>query len=190
MTINYRLLLATVQEVTERMFTTTLSSQPIYSRSRLSEFAPARESGRFNETDSDNARDRDATFGRWFHCLTGPLTYVYECSHLHLSFSMHMPNGKSESNVTPGPDRVSKEAKRGSHKPYMWSYFCLGSQNRNTGPRQCSTREPTVYSYTASHRSPLFRVDSPTRLQKHHCDHPSRLTNINILIVTLSSIKQ
>ena len=46
-----------------------------------------------------------------------------------------MPNGKPESSVTPGPDWVSKEAKRGSHKPYMWSYFCLGSQNRNSGPR-------------------------------------------------------
>ena len=45
-----------------------------------------------------------------------------------------MPNGKPESSVTPGPDRVSKEAKRGSHKPYMWSYGCLGSQNRNSGP--------------------------------------------------------
>src|SRR3954469_23890274 len=38
------------------------------------------------------------------------------------SFSMHMPNGKPESSVTPGPDRICKEAKRGSHKPYMWSY--------------------------------------------------------------------
>src|SRR3954467_3904735 len=70
-------------------------------------------------------------------------------------FSMHMPNGKPESIVTPGPDRVSKEAKRGSHKPYMWSYSCLGSQS-SLG--QCSTRQPTVYSYTSSHRSPLVRV--------------------------------
>src|SRR3954462_7960433 len=37
------------------------------------------------------------------------------------SFSMHMPNGKPESSVTPRPDRICKEAKRGSHKPYMWS---------------------------------------------------------------------
>src|SRR3954471_9858527 len=121
MTIGYRLLLAIVQQVTARMFTTTLRSQPVYSRNRLSEFGTARESGRFNDTDSDNARDRDATFVRWFRCLTGPLTYVYDATLLH-SFSMHMPNGKPESSVTPGPDRVSKEAKRGSHKPYMWSY--------------------------------------------------------------------
>src|SRR3954463_9148960 len=40
MTIGYRLLLATVQEVTARMFTTTLRSQPVYSRSRLSELLP------------------------------------------------------------------------------------------------------------------------------------------------------
>ena len=46
-----------------------------------------------------------------------------------------MPNGKPESIVTPGPDRVSKEANQGSHKPYMWSYSCLGSQNRNSWPR-------------------------------------------------------
>src|ERR1043165_8212771 len=135
MTIGYGLLLATIQEVTARMFTTTLRPQPVYSRSRLPEFGTIRESGRFNDTDSDNARDRDATFARWFRCLTGPPTYVYECNHLHLSLSMHMPNGNPESNVTPGPDWVSKEAKRGSHKPYMWSYFCLGSQNRNSGPR-------------------------------------------------------
>src|ERR1044071_9714075 len=32
--------LATVQEVTTRMFTTTLCSQPVYSRSRLSELPP------------------------------------------------------------------------------------------------------------------------------------------------------
>ena len=40
MTIGYILLLATVQEVTARMFTTTLRSQPIYSMSRLSELLP------------------------------------------------------------------------------------------------------------------------------------------------------
>src|SRR3954465_1498423 len=80
MTIGYRLLLATVQEVTARMFTTTLRSQLTYSRSRLSEFGTARESGRFNDTDSDNARDRDATFARWFRCLTGPPTYLYDAT--------------------------------------------------------------------------------------------------------------
>ena len=121
MTIGYRFLLATVQEVTARMFTTTLRSQPVYSRSRLSEFVTARESGRFHETDSDNVRDRDATSARWFYCLTGPPTYLYDAT-FHHSFSMHMPNGKPESSVTRGPDRICKEAKRGSHKPYMWSY--------------------------------------------------------------------
>src|SRR3954467_284398 len=121
MTIGYRLLLSTVQEVTTRMFTMTLRSQPVYSRSRLPEFGTARESGRFNETDSDNARDRDATSARWFYCLTGPPTYIYDATFIYY-FSMHMPNGKPESIVTPGPDRVSKEAKRGSRKPYMWSY--------------------------------------------------------------------
>src|SRR3954470_10423782 len=72
--------LATVQEVTARMFTTTLRSQPVYSRSRLSEFASAREPGRINETDSNNVSDRDATSGRWFSCLTGALTYLYDAT--------------------------------------------------------------------------------------------------------------
>jgi hypothetical protein len=76
MTIGYRFLLATVQEVTARMFTTTLRSQPVYSRSRLSEFVTAREPGRINETDPDNVGNRDATSDRWFHCLTDPPTYL------------------------------------------------------------------------------------------------------------------
>src|SRR3954469_22621568 len=42
--------------------------------------------------------------------------------HRSTHMSMHKSNGKPESSVTPGPDRVRKEAKRGSHKPYMWSY--------------------------------------------------------------------
>src|ERR1041385_1207573 len=76
MTISYRLLLATVQEVTARMFTTTLRSQPVYSSSRLSEFVTARESGWINDTESDNVGNRDATSDRWFHCLTDPPTYL------------------------------------------------------------------------------------------------------------------
>ena len=75
MTIGYRLLLATVQEVTARMFNTTLRSQPVYSRSRLSEFVTAREPGRINDTDSDNVGNRDAA-RRWFRCLTNPPTYL------------------------------------------------------------------------------------------------------------------
>src|SRR3954469_10206074 len=67
--------LATVQEVTARMFTTTLLSQPVYSRSRLSEFVTARESVRINDTDPDNVGNRDATCDRWFHCLTDLPTF-------------------------------------------------------------------------------------------------------------------
>src|ERR1041385_7192940 len=80
MTIGYRLLLATVQEVTARMFTTTLRSQPVYSRSRLSEFVTARESGRINDTDPDNVGNQDATSDRWFDCLTDPPTYLYDAT--------------------------------------------------------------------------------------------------------------
>src|SRR3954462_15259476 len=95
MTIGYRLLLATVQEVTAKMFTTTLRSQPVYSRSQLSEFGTARESDRFNKTDSDNARDRDANSARWFYCLTGPPTYLYDATFQHsflCTCQMESPN--------------------------------------------------------------------------------------------------
>src|SRR4051812_15081153 len=68
--------LVTIQGVPARMFTTTLCSQPVYSRSRLSEFFTARESGRINDTDSDNVGNRDATSDRWFHFLTDPPTYL------------------------------------------------------------------------------------------------------------------
>src|SRR3954469_7117518 len=96
MTIGYRFLLATVQEVTARMFTTTLRSQPVYSRSRLSEFVTAREPGRINETDPDNVGNRDATTNRWFHCLTDPPTYLGWCNISTHSFPMHMSNGMPE----------------------------------------------------------------------------------------------
>src|SRR4051812_31323053 len=68
--------LVTIQGVPARMFTTTLRSQPVYSRSRLSEFFTAQESGRINDTDSDNVGNRDATSYRWFQCLIDPPTYL------------------------------------------------------------------------------------------------------------------
>src|SRR3954468_16948512 len=101
MTIGYRFLLATVQEVTARMFTTTLRSQPVYSKSRLSEFVTARESGRFNDTDSDNVGDRDATFSRRFPCLTGAPTYLYDATIPSFFFYAHA-KWKARTNVTPG----------------------------------------------------------------------------------------
>src|SRR3954462_14482926 len=49
----------------------------------------------------------------------------------------------------------------------------LGSPHKNSDLGRCSTRQPTVYSYTASHRSPCIRVDSPTHFyHHHHCCHP------------------
>src|SRR3954468_8183138 len=94
------------------------------------------------------------------------------------NFSMHMPNGKPESIVTPGPDRVRKEAKRGPHKTlHVVILFVLDHKTGTWGLGQCSTRQPTVYSYTASHRSPFLRVDSPTRYHEHQYEYPSRLTN-------------
>src|SRR3954463_1460416 len=143
--------------------------------------------------DSDNARDRVATSARWFYCLTGPPTYLYDAT-FHHSFSMHMPNGKPESNVTPGPDRVSKEARWGSHKPYMWSYSLSWITIGTRGLGQCSTRQPTVYSYTASHRSPCIRVDSPTQFHLHqHNDHyhpDSQFNNIINIVATKHAYKE
>src|ERR1041385_3451971 len=68
--------LVTIQGVPARMFTMTLCSQPVYSRSRVSEFVTAREFGRINDTDSDNVGNRDTTSDRWFHCLIDPPAYL------------------------------------------------------------------------------------------------------------------
>src|SRR3954462_15583365 len=58
--------------------------------------------------------------------------------------------------------------------PTCGSTLQLGSPHQNSGLRRRSTRQPTVYSYTASHRSPCIRVDSPTQLyhHQHDCYHP------------------
>src|SRR3954464_11312673 len=108
--------------------------------------------------------------------------------HRSTHISIHKSNGKPESSVTPGLDRVRKEAKRGSHKTlHVVILFVLDHKTGTRSLGQCSTRQPTVYSYTASHRSPLFRVDSPTRLHQHHCVHSISTHNHNILMVSLRS---
>src|SRR3954467_7037767 len=84
---------ATVQEVTARMFTTTLRSQPVYSRSRLSKVDPAREPGRINDTNSDNVANRNAIREDGFTVSQiHPHIYMMQ-SFIHY-FSMHMANGK------------------------------------------------------------------------------------------------
>src|SRR4051812_15159260 len=62
--------------------------------------------------------------------------------------------------------------------------LCLGLQKGTRGLGQRSTRQPAVYSYTASHRSPLFRLDSPTRYHQHHCVHSIPTHKQSNLIVT------
>src|SRR3954471_15327597 len=47
--------------------------------------------------------------------------------------------------------------------PTCVSTLHLGSPHKNSCLRRCSTRQPTVYSYTSSHRLPCIRVDSPTQ---------------------------
>src|SRR3954463_10444231 len=105
------------------MFTTTLRSQPVYSRSRLSEFASAREPGRINETDSNNAGDRDATSGRWFSCLTGAPTYLYDATIPSFFFYAHV-KCKARTNVTPGrqPDQGTRP--KGSVSPMCGCTLC------------------------------------------------------------------
>src|SRR3954464_15328020 len=63
--------------------------------------AAARESGRINDTDSDNVGDRDATFSRWFRCLTGAPTYLYDATIPSFFFYAHA-KWKARTNVTPG----------------------------------------------------------------------------------------
>src|SRR3954470_15861113 len=121
MTITYRLFLSTIQGVTTRMFTTTLRSQPVYSRSRLSELLPLESpAGSTKRTQSMQVIEKPPLADGFPGSQVHPHIYMMQ-PFIH-SFSMHMPNGKPESIVTPGLDRVRKEAKRGSHKPYMWSY--------------------------------------------------------------------
>src|SRR3954468_16179974 len=71
--------------------------------------------------------------------------------------------------------RIEVLGQEGSVSPMCGCTLCLGLPYKNSGLRRCSTRQPTVYSYTASHRSPCIRVDSPTQLhlhQHHDLYHP------------------
>src|SRR3954465_10918326 len=98
--------------------------------------------------------------------------------HRSTHISIHKSNGKPESSVTPGLDRVRKEAKRGSHKTlHVVILFVLDHKTGTRGLGQCSTRQPTVYSYTASHRSPLFRWIHQHIIIRFTVFIPSRLTN-------------
>src|SRR3954470_12510049 len=79
-----------------------------------------------------------------------------------------------------GSRRGEVLGREGSVSPMRGCTLLLGSPHENSGLRQCSMRQPTVYSYTASHRSPCIRVDSPTQLYllQHDCYHPdSQLIN-------------
>src|SRR4051812_35531027 len=101
MTISYRQVLVTIQGVPTRMFTTTLRSQPVYSRSRLSELDHARESSRINIADSDNVLQPRRHPDRWFHCLTDPPTYLNDAIFHSLIFYAYA-KWKVQTSVTPG----------------------------------------------------------------------------------------
>src|SRR3954469_21941645 len=84
--------------------------------------------------------------------------------------------------------------RQGSVSPMCGCTLLLGSPHKNSDLRRCSTRQPTVYSYTASHRSPCIRVDSPTQFHLHqHHDHyhpDSHFNNIIIFVATKHTYKQ
>src|SRR4051812_21720330 len=86
---------------------------------------------------------------------------------------MHMPNGKTELIDFWTSTRIEVLGREGSVSPICGCTLCLGLPYKNSGLRRCSTRQPTVYSYTASHRSPCIRVDSPTQFHfhQHHVHH-------------------
>src|SRR4051812_5272115 len=95
MTISYRLFLATIQGVAARMFTTTLHSQPVYSRSRLSELllleSPA---GSTIRTQTMQVTETPPLADGFPASQVHPHIYMMQ-TFIH-SFSMHMPNGIPE----------------------------------------------------------------------------------------------
>ena len=158
MTIGYRLLLANIQGVTARMFTTTLRSQPVYSRSRPSELLT------FESPAGSTiwTGDRDATFSRWFSSLIGAPTYLYDATFHSFFFYAHAKWKAQIYCDSWTSTRIEILGREGSVSPMCGCTLCLGLPYKNSGLRRCSTRQPTMYSYTASHRSPCIRVDSPT----------------------------
>src|SRR3954470_14318741 len=109
--------------------------------------------------------------------------HIYMMQPFLHSFSMHMPNGKPESSVTPGLDWVSKEAKRGSHKPYKWSYSlswitkqelgALGSAQRDNP--LCTPTQPLIVHLCLGwiHQHIIISITVSI---------PSRLTNSNLIV--------
>ena len=132
MTIGYRLVLVTIEGVTASMFTTTIRSQPVYSRSRLSELDPAWKSGRINVIDSDNAGDRDTTFSRWFSYLTGAPTYLYDATFHSFFFYAH---AKWKARIyfdSWTSTRIELVGQEGSVSPMCGCTLCLGLPYKNS----------------------------------------------------------
>src|SRR4051812_37794993 len=101
MTIGYRFLLATVQEVTARMFTTTLRSQPVYSRSRLSEFPPLESPAESTKrTQTMQVTETPPFAGGFTASQVHPHIYMIQ-PFIH-SFFYAYAKWKARTNVTPG----------------------------------------------------------------------------------------
>src|SRR3954471_16704442 len=102
-------------------------------------------------------------------CMQGPKPVLKSRS--STSQTVPQPYQNSELLRPLGFKRGEVLGREGSLSPMCGCTPFLGSPHKNSGLRRCSTRQPTVYSYTASHRSPCIRVDSPTQFHHHRHDH-------------------
>src|SRR3954462_11628479 len=113
-------------------------------------------------------------------CVQGPKPVLKSRS--STSQTVPQPYQNSELLRPLGFERGEVLGREGSVSPMCGCTLLLGSPHKNSGLRRCSTRQPTVYSYTASHCSPCIRVDSPTHFDPHqHACHADALNN-NILV--------
>src|SRR3954467_2362823 len=110
-----------------------------------------REPGRFTEVDPDDV------------CMVRKPVSDEPFSHLATRTQAYQKPELLRHLDIEGDELVSCE---GSVSPMCGCTLLLGSPHKNSDLRWCSTRQPTMYSYTASHRLPSIRMDSPT--QFHH----------------------
>ena len=145
MTISYRQVLVTIQGVPARMFTTTLTSHHRSSpERRLSGLVSAivNPAGLPMRTQTMCAGPQ-AGPGWAVHSLRRPC---------------HRPTRTRNYCDSWTSIRDELIGREGSVSPMCGCTLCLGLPHKNSDLRQCSTRQPTVYSYTASHRHLFSQV--------------------------------
>src|SRR4051812_5909090 len=87
-------------------------------------------------------------------CVQGPKPVLKNRS--STSQIVPQPYQNSELLRLMGFERGEVLGREGSVSPMCGCTLLLGSPHKNSDLGQCSTRQPTVYSYTASHRSPCL----------------------------------